>query len=114
MAESTAYRQRFVTVGSVRMTLQAFMVLLLGLALTTGITLAALMLRSFATLLVALLIMGLFLYSAYAMNCLVVGQCIVLSWALVAFYVVYIAVVVSRVLAFDYMALPKLARAVRR
>jgi hypothetical protein len=93
------YQQRFVTVGRVRMTMQAFIVLMVGVALTVGATIVALVARSPVFLFLALLLLGVFFYAAYAINCMVVGQCVALSWILVASYLIYLFFIIARLVA---------------
>lgn len=93
------FEQKFVTVGKVRMTQQAFIICMLGVVLTLILTIRGLMTVSkpstaIATIAIALVILAFFLYAAYAVNCMVVGKCAVLSWAITIFYVVYMTVAI--------------------
>lgn len=86
--------QKFITIGKIRMTIQAFIMLSIGIAITLGLTILSVMFRSTILLIMAFVFLSIFILNAYIMNCLVVGKCIVLSWILVAFYIFYIIFVI--------------------
>lgn len=86
--------QKFITIGKIRMTLQAFIILLIGIAITLGLTILSVMFRSTILLIMAFIFLSMFILNAYIMNCIVVGKCIILSWVLVAFYILYVLFVI--------------------
>lgn len=78
-----------VQVGPVTLTQQAALVLALGASMTLLATLLGVFLHPAYVVLAGLPTLALTLYSTYLVNCVVVGQCVVLSWFLVAVLATY-------------------------
>ena len=72
-----------IKVGSLVMSLQAFVVASAGLLLGLCVFV---MFPSIATAVLSLILTGIFFLYAYNINCVVVGHCTVLSWVLTAVY----------------------------
>jgi hypothetical protein len=78
---------RIVTIGSLKLTLAAFITLLSGVVLALGIALLG-----GAFTFVSLYVLLLFVVIAYNVNCAQVGHCKVWAWFLTIVYVVYASI----------------------
>lgn len=85
----------FINVGKVRMTLQAFIVLMCGVVVALSTVAAALFMRKPLMLIYSAIVLGTFMFISYTVNCTVVGKCTVLSWIFVGFYVFYTIVMLA-------------------
>jgi hypothetical protein len=103
--------QKYMMVGTIRMSMQAYVILILGLVMTLPLIMLSLYFlmkgkfrAAVALFLGSLLWFGVFIYIAYVVNCSIVGQCYVLSWILVAFYIAFVVVqLVSFIAALSFL-----------
>jgi hypothetical protein len=96
MAEPDNTRpQPFINIGKVRMTLQAFIVLMVGIVMALGAAAVGAFTRSFKALFGSLILLAIFMIISYIVNCTVVGKCVILSWILVVFYILYAIVILG-------------------
>ena len=91
------YHQKYVMIGELKVTMQAYIILILGVIISASILFGSIYMVlqrnfRFATMLLfaSLLNFAMFLYGAYLVNCLIVGKCTLLSWVLVILYVFYV------------------------
>lgn len=82
-------KTRVVQVGPLVLTQQAAIVLALGTSMTVLATLLGVFVHPAFVFLAGLPTLALTLYSTYLVNCVVVGQCVALSWFLVAVLATY-------------------------
>lgn len=80
--------QKTVKIGKLEITTQAFIVIVIGLVLGVFSS-------YFMNPLAGLVIIPAFFLSAYQINCMIVGKCIVLTWILIALYILYTMVIIS-------------------
>lgn len=85
----------FITVGSVRMSLQAFITILGGAVLSVATLVMGIFFKKPSMIFTSILTMGMFFYLGYVVNCTVVGKCTALSWFLVAMYLLWVLVAVG-------------------
>jgi hypothetical protein len=85
----------FINVGKVRMTLQAFIILMCGVVVALSTVAAALFMRKPLMLIYSAIVLGAFMFISYTVNCTVVGKCTTLSWIFVGFYIFYTVVMLA-------------------
>lgn len=91
-------------IGKIVVTQQAFLVLVMG-AIASFITLILAMMHNPVFIVSALATFGMTCYSAYIVNCSVVGKCIALSWFMSILTAIYF---VLAIIALVFHGLPKL------
>jgi hypothetical protein len=72
----------FITVGKLTLSIQAFITALVGIVIGTMVILRG-------GVFLGVLTTGLFFVTAYSVNCMVVGKCVVWAWVLAIVYTLY-------------------------